>query len=192
MRLASFPPLLYLAKISKNSLHCQELRYFTMTSKTPAITISDLKFIKPAELANSLKTASDVAVIDVRDDDHVGGHVKGSQWVPVNQLDARMPELLRVNKDKERVVFHCMLSQQRGPKAALSYARAKASEAKKQKREDGKDGKQGGEEDGEVDSKEKTGGQEVCVLEGGFENWQTFYGEDMTLTDGYVRDLWEQ
>ncbi|KAK5939836.1 Cdc25 phosphatase Ibp1 [Knufia obscura] len=162
------------------------------TVQAPGITISDLKFIKPAELANSLRqqqTASEVAVIDVRDNDHVGGHIKGSQWVPAHELDARMPELLRTNKDKQRVVFHCMLSQQRGPKAALAYARAKAYDVEKQKKEAGDQAKEEAELD-EGEEKQKTGGQEICVLEGGFENWQSFYGEDKTLTEGYVSDLW--
>lgn len=168
--------------------------YSTMaTTQAPLITISDLKFVKPADLANSLhqeQTASRVAVIDVRDNDHVGGHIKGSQWVPLNQLDARMPELLRTNKDKERVVFHCMLSQQRGPKAALAYARAKAYDMEKRKRELGKEGKQE-EETNSDDQKVETGGQEVCVLEGGFGGWQALYGEDKMLTDGYVPDVWD-
>ena len=157
------------------------------------ITISNLKFIKPADLANSLsqpQALSKVAVIDVRDNDHLGGHVKNSQWVPINQLDARMPELLRVNREKERVVFHCMLSQQRGPKAALAYARARAYEVSKREKErrenDGEDEeKEGAKEDGKI------GGQEVCVLEGGFGNWQSFYGDDERLTEGYVKDLWD-
>lgn len=163
------------------------------TTQQPLVTISDLKFIKPADLANSLRqepTASQVAVIDVRDNDHVGGHIKGSQWVPTNQLDARMPELLRANKDKERVVFHCMLSQQRGPKAALAYARAKAYDAEKRRKESADEGEQEGESDS-ADLKVKTGGQEICVLEGGFGNWQTLYAEDKTLTDGYVPDIWD-
>lgn len=163
------------------------------TIQAPSITISDLKFIKPADLANSLRqpqTASGVAVIDVRDDDHIGGHIKGSQWVPINQLDARMPELLRVNQGKERVVFHCMFSQQRGPKAALAYARAKAYAVEKATRDGAKDENQKGDA-AETAVKHKTGGQEICVLEGGFGNWQTFYAEDDTLTDGYVKDLWE-
>ena len=157
-----------------------------MSSKNSLINISSLKFIKPSDLANALKqTPSKIAVIDVRDNDHVGGNVKGSQWIPINQLDARIPELLRVNKDKDRVVFHCMLSQQRGPKAALAYARAKAYEAAKND-PDRNDSQSEAEED-----TGRIGGQEVCVLEGGFKNWQSVYGADETLTADYVKDLWE-
>lgn len=60
-----------------------------------------------------------------------------------------MPELLRTLKEKENVVFHCSLSQQRGPSSALRYLREK--EAK-----------------GELEE----GGQKVWVLEGGFVKWQ--------------------
>lgn len=155
--------------------------------KPASITLASLKFVKPADLAHSLRQQNvKTAVIDVRDNDHVGGHVKGSQWVPINQLDARMPELLRTNQDSDRVVFHCMLSQQRGSKAALAYARAKAYEVAKKNTEEGKEGVEPVEE-----GMGNIGGQEVCVLEGGFENWQSFYGQDETLTENYAKDLWQ-
>lgn len=185
-----------LCNVVRHPSHCQP---HTGTMSTP-ITLSSLKFIKPADLANSLTqgaTASKTAVIDVRDNDHLGGHIKGSQWVPINQLDARMPELLRVNAGKERIVFHCMLSQQRGPKAALAYARAKQYQAEKIRREQGQkeevvDGES--EEWQDIDDVEsgsgRIGGQEICVLEGGFGNWQAFYGEDKQLTEAYEKDLW--
>ena len=162
-----------------------------------SISLSDLKFIKPTILAEILKapeTASKIAIIDVRDDDHVGGHIKGSQWVPIHQLDARLPELLRVNAAKDKVVFHCMLSQQRGPKAALMYARAKQREVDRVRREHAEKEQVDAANDGEwedVDQKDgKIGGQEVCVLEGGFGAWQAFHGDDETLTENYAKDLW--
>lgn len=145
------------------------------------ITLSSLTSLQPNTLAPLLLDPTvqpKVAVIDVRDSDHIGGNIKGSIWVPVDQLDARLPELLRTLKDKEKVVFHCMLSQQRGPKAALMYARAK-------ERAEGKnDGS------GESGGAEKPA-QEVCVLEGGFGSWQAWYGEDPRLTADYKPDLWD-
>ena len=151
------------------------------------ITVSDLTYVHPTSLASILSnpsTATSVAIIDVRDSDHIGGHIKGSSWIPVNQLDARIPELLRLNKDKQNVIFHCMLSQQRGPHAALRYARAKQAQELKEAKT-GK--KEGATEKGEQSGKE----QQVCVLEGGFGAWQARYGEDETLTEAYVKDLWE-
>jgi len=83
--------------------------------------------------------------------DHVGGHIYSSTWVPSSSLDHRMPELVRTLKDKEKVVFHCTLSQQRGPSAALRYARERERTL------------------GEEESKK----QEVYVLEGGFNRRST-------------------
>jgi rhodanese-related sulfurtransferase len=150
-----------------------------MSSSTP-ITLSSLSYITPQTLSTLLLSPTEspkIAIIDVRDSDHIGGNIRGSQWVPVNHLDVKLPELIRTLKDKEKVVFHCMLSQQRGPKAALAYARAK-------QRVGEKDG--GGSESGEGKVE-----QEVCVLEGGFGSWQARYGEDERLTADYQPDIWE-
>ena len=74
--------------------------------------------------------------------------------------DVQTPELIRTLKDKKQVVFHCALSQQRGPSAALRYMR----ERDRLLGPDNKD-------------------QEVLVLDGGFTKWQEKYGEDKQLTE---------
>lgn len=79
-----------------------------------------------------------------------------------------MPDLMRTLQDKKKVIFHCALSQQRGPSAALKYARARELAL------------------GEEESRK----QEVYVLEGGFVEWQDRYGDDVRLTDAYVKDIW--
>lgn len=155
-----------------------------MASFTP-ITISDLTYIPPTRLASLLKGSSSesepasvspesvkpsIAVIDVRDSDHIGGHIRSSTWVPSDQLSIRLPELVRTFANKDMVVFHCALSQQRGPSAALKYARERQRLLAK--------------ESGHQE-------QKVCVLEGGFTMWQTRYGEDDSLTEGYVKDIWQ-
>ena len=80
-----------------------------------------------SSLILSPSTAPIVAVIDVRDGDHVGGHICNSTHVPSSSLDHRIPELVRKLADKRIVVFHCALSQQRGPSAALRYLRERES-----------------------------------------------------------------
>lgn len=87
-----------------------------------------------------------------------------------------MPTLLRRLADKEVVVFHCALSQQRGPGAALQYLREKeaASAASSSP----------------SSSAAKTT-QKVYVLDRGFEGWQEVYGLDERLTEGYRKELWE-
>ncbi|KEY66318.1 hypothetical protein S7711_02780 [Stachybotrys chartarum IBT 7711] len=116
------------------------------------------------------------AIVDVRDDDHLGGHIKGSTNVPSRQLDVMMPTLVRKLQDKKVVVFHCALSQQRGPSAALKYLRERDGHLKALGLK--KEGKGEGE------------GQEVFVLDGGFVGWQETYGEDERLTEAYRKELW--
>lgn len=81
-----------------------------------------------------------------------------------------MPELLRTLKDKEMVIFHCALSQQRGPSSALRYARERER----------------------ILGPEEYQKQEVFVLEGGFVQWQEKYGKDEKLTEAYVEDIWQE
>ncbi|KAF2762956.1 hypothetical protein EJ05DRAFT_433083 [Pseudovirgaria hyperparasitica] len=127
----------------------------------------------PARTALPSPVPSSIAIIDVRDDDHIGGHIRGSTHVPSQQLDVRMPELLRLHGDKEMLVFHCALSQVRGPKAALGYLRAREEKMAKSP--------SGGIKEG----------QKVCVLQGGFGDWQRSYGKDERVTEAFDEELWE-
>ncbi|KAI1775524.1 Rhodanese-like protein [Hypoxylon cercidicola] len=154
------------------------------------VTISNLQRITASKLAdmllanaNQLSSDSNVAVVDVRDDDHIGGHIKSSLHFPSRSLDATMPTLVRKLADKDVVVFHCALSQQRGPSAALSYLRAKenASATATKKLTEKPEGKK----DGEVKK------QLVYVLDRGFAGWQEVYGPDERLTEAYRKEIWE-
>lgn len=138
--------------------------------------------------------------------DHIGGHIKHSIHAPSNTLDYKIPELVRKLKDKETVVFHCALSQQRGPSAALRYIRERdrllglgahiengtgVAQVKTTKKDDGEtngDGRDGGaEEDVEETKKE----QKVYVLDRGFVGWQERFCEDPRLTEGYRKEIWK-
>ncbi|PHH62394.1 hypothetical protein CDD81_7190 [Ophiocordyceps australis] len=115
-----------------------------------------------------------LAVVDVRDDDYIGGHIRGSINMPSQQLDAMMPTLIRRLKDKKTVIFHCALSQQRGPSAALRYLRERDAALQGL---------------GERQAAETP--QSVYVLDRGFTGWQEKYGEDERLTEGYRKELWQ-
>jgi rhodanese-related sulfurtransferase len=167
-----------------------------------SINLSDLQYITREDLAHQLGNSqsgtvpSNMAIIDVRDSDHVGGHIRGSTWVPSSELDYKTPELVRNLKDKDTVVFHCVLSQQRGPNAALRYLREKErldptswveSESGEVKEEG--EGVKKGEAVGEAKGEGKK--QKVVVLSGGFEKWQEKFGSDNKLTEGWQKDIWE-
>lgn len=96
-------------------------------------SVATLRRMSREQLSSLLLSpdASKLAIIDVRDDDHVGGHINSSTHVPSLSLDYRIPELVRTMAGKEVVIFHCALSQQRGPTAALRYMREKESKMKR-------------------------------------------------------------
>lgn len=163
------------------------------------VTISDLQYMAQDRLADMIRAKHDsLAIIDVRGDDHVGGHITGSLNVPSHTHDYSMPELVRNLQTKDIVVFYCALSQQRGPRAALAYLREKQA---KQTRK----GLAVSQEDSNENDKPE---QQIYVLEGGFSKWQEAYvlflrprtrilkdylryGSDKELTAEYVKDLWE-
>ena len=157
-------------------------------------TVATLRRMSREQLSSLLLSsdASKVAVIDVRDNDHVGGHIKSSTHVPSTSLDHRIPEIVRTMAGKEIVVFHCALSQQRGPAAALKYMRERQSKINK-----GKIGKESGPpeigiKDGFVQKVRSSASkeQEVYVLDQGFVGWQEKYGKDERLTEAYAADIW--
>jgi Cdc25 family phosphatase len=167
-----------------------------------AITIANLSRVSREALAGLILSTplaplsdSSIAVIDVRDSDHAGGHIQGSIHAPTPTLDWRMPELVRQLRDKEKVVFHCALSQQRGPSAALAYLRERerlvpaTTEVESEKGVEDARSAEGG---GAVEKREeKEKRQKVYVLDGGFVKWQEKYGKDARLTDAYDEEAWK-
>ena len=181
-------------------------------------TVATPKRMSREQLSSLLLSpdASKVAVIDVRDHDHVGGHIKSSTHIPSSSLDYRIPSIVRTMAGKEIVVFHCALSQQRGPTAALRYMREKEKEtntpgigirngavqklstpASQEQEVHSRTEKALGALDNEVAngsaitaSPPKVKEQEIYVLDRGFVGWQEKYGKDERLTEAYAEDLW--
>lgn len=125
--------------------------------------------------------------------DYIGGHIKGTINVP--SLSFSAPQLVERLRDKETVVFHCALSQQRGPGAALRYLREKerqeaeqAAKAEKEEKRESKEESEAGSDGSRQAVPQKK--QRVLVLDQGFVAWQRAYGEDERLTEGYSRALW--
>ncbi|KAK4130713.1 Rhodanese-like protein [Trichocladium antarcticum] len=132
-----------------------------------------------------------IAIIDVRDDDYIGGHIKGARNIPSRLFDAMLPALVHQLQDKQKVVFHCALSQQRGPTAALRYLRERERVLASSTERESK-AKEGVEEDGDGEGDAGAPGeQKVYVLDRGFVGWQELYGTDERLTEGYRKDLWK-
>ncbi|MCJ1312401.1 hypothetical protein MMC25_006075 [Agyrium rufum] len=162
-----------------------------------------IRYITPQDLRailnkNSPKAAlhgpGSLAIIDVRDSDHVGGNIRDSLHYPSGNFDVTLPEIVRKCWDKEHVVLHCALSQQRGPKAARRYAEVREKEWDRKRTAGFLDGQMeylGGEKDsegqrGEADLADK---QKTYILTGGFVKWQELYGSDENITADYVADI---
>ena len=105
-----------------------------------------------ASAAPSSSPPASVLIVDVRDDDFVGGHIPGAINVPSSSLHRQMGRIQQLAHGKDLVVFHCqqpplelspsapmpealsahstlslcaavgMLSQKRGPAAAAQFA----------------------------------------------------------------------
>lgn len=133
--------------------------------------VSDLKYITVATLREWLKKGKSAsndkfAIVDVRDSDYAGGHIKGCLHFPSGNFYNSLPELkdTLLKRNARDVVIHCAMSQSRAPKAALTFMN-------------------------------ETAGLEhpfrVWVLKGGFTKWVMEYGEDSEVTEDYDRRFWD-
>jgi len=102
-----------------------------------------------------------------------------------------LPTLVRQLEDKETVVFHCALSQQRGPSAALSYIRQRDRLKQSQKKAEDTAEVEAAGADSAKEAANRPVEQKVYVLDRGFVGWQEVYGNDERLTEGYRKELWE-
>lgn len=84
-----------------------------------------IEFMQPLAVKAALEDAQSrdsIVVLDVRDDDFPGGHIKGCVNIPsyafrsLEEIDAFIQE--RLPDSVDTVVVHCYLSQQRGPLCA--------------------------------------------------------------------------
>ncbi|KAK5808828.1 Rhodanese-like domain-containing protein, partial [Linnemannia elongata] len=107
----------------------------------------------------------DYLVIDVRDSDYIGGHIRGSVNIPAHEIPEKLPTLIEEYKDVPQLIFHCALSQVRGPKAANRWAEALAA-------------------------RDDADAADVNILRGGFGEWQKQYKDDKNLVEEYVAEYW--
>lgn len=93
--------------------------------------MSAFSYISAKDLSTKLRDGASVTVVDVRDEDRAGGHIRGSVHVPAHEFQREVPRFLSQSATKEAVVFHCMMSQMRGPRCALAFAKAVEDAVKK-------------------------------------------------------------
>ncbi|KAF9150466.1 hypothetical protein BG015_007731 [Linnemannia schmuckeri] len=130
----------------------------------------------------------DYLVIDVRDSDYIGGHIRGSVNIPSQELPEKLPTLIEEYKAVPQLIFHCALSQVRGPKAANRWAEVLAAR-------DGASAAAAAEvaatERAAVEAANKGPlTQQVNILRGGFGEWQRQYKNDKNLVEDYEPEYW--
>ncbi|DBA02876.1 TPA: hypothetical protein N0F65_005903 [Lagenidium giganteum] len=126
-----------------------------------------MEYVSPRDLADTLRQtptadARRPLIIDVRDDDFAGGHIRGAVNLPQRNFeeDDDVDKLVETFKDKPVVVFHCMMSQVRGPFCARRFASRL-----------------------DVVLKNADHKPEVKVLHGGFQQFARMYGNDPDLVE---------
>ncbi|KAJ3116610.1 hypothetical protein HK100_001014 [Physocladia obscura] len=118
-----------------------------------------------------MKANVDYIVVDVRDDDFANGNIKDAVNIPAHEIAEDPLALKPLLVTPKRVVFHCALSQVRGPKSANAYLRSCVLF--------------------DSETSDAASKQEVYVLEGGFSQWSGLYGTDNSLTENYNKKFWE-
>ncbi|KAJ3513430.1 hypothetical protein NMY22_g15045 [Coprinellus aureogranulatus] len=134
-----------------------------------------VKYMTADELAALIKSPTtpdkpkDFLVVDVRDDDFAGGNIVGALNHPSSKFMLTVHDLVEKTRKEghKKVVFHCALSQVRGPKAARIY-----EETRKNLYPD------------EADD------VEVVVLRNGFQGFQAQFKDDPVLVENWEESYW--
>lgn len=157
-------------------------------------TVANIKYVARETLKNWVlqghtNLGSNFLIIDVRDSDYVGGHIihslhiQSSDFKNQNSLKTLNYVLSQmIMRKADTIVFHCMLSQQRGPSSSMRFMRFLNEK---------KDMLQNTENESDIATLEFIDNIKICVLQGGFSKWQDLYGEDPKLTESYQKDIWK-
>ncbi|KAF8516838.1 hypothetical protein BU17DRAFT_67284 [Hysterangium stoloniferum] len=138
------------------------------------------KYITPKDLHSLIKSTTpgkDYLVVDVRDEDFIGGNVKGCLHAPFQRYESELPGFIIKVKDIPTVIFHCPIKitiahirHARGPKSARLYAEKRISLA---------------------DDPDKLVEQQILVLQGGFASLQAVYKDDPDVIEKWDKSVWE-
>ncbi|KAK0533386.1 Cdc25 phosphatase Ibp1 [Tilletia horrida] len=162
-------------------------------SFTPLYTYIDARTLAERIKAGDVADRK-IAVVDVRDSDFEGGSIVGARNVPSTNFQDQVDSLVKDLFEVPQVVFHCHLSQQRGPKAARIYAEARqqalASGAIKPSSSSSSspDAKASAAEPAQA--QDPTPAQKVIVLRDGAAGFVRQFNDDKTLVENYDAESW--
>ncbi|CAO1639170.1 unnamed protein product [Sympodiomycopsis kandeliae] len=177
-----------------SSLNC--IRFTTISRRRKMSFKAPYRYITATSLAELLKQSSarkNIAVIDVRDDDFSGGNIVGCKNIPSTIFESKLDSLVKEMQNVPTIVFHCSLSQQRGPKSARMYSEHRsdflhrgliAALTTSKEHHNLPQYKETGDESDSI------AGQKVLVLRDGFSNFGRVYQSDKDLVEGYDQEAW--
>ncbi|KAL9235986.1 hypothetical protein vseg_010702 [Gypsophila vaccaria] len=108
-----------------------------------------ISYISASQLLSLKTRRPNFAIIDVRDDERgYDGHIAGSLHFASDTFLDKLPNLVHQVQGKDTLVFHCALSQVRGPKCARRLSEYLA------------------------ETTQDAGIKDILVLERGFNGWE--------------------
>ena len=96
-----------------------------------------------------------------------GGNIKGATNYPSNTFIDNVNDIINLHSEYPNIVFHCALSQSRGPKAARIYNEIK-------------------------NNLNRDSDQNVYILTGGCTHFQSLYSNDETLIENFNPSIWNK
>eukprot|EP01100_Stratorugosa_tubuloviscum_P000668 TRINITY_DN1148_c1_g1_i1.p1 TRINITY_DN1148_c1_g1~~TRINITY_DN1148_c1_g1_i1.p1 ORF type:complete len:182 (-),score=82.20 TRINITY_DN1148_c1_g1_i1:114-659(-) len=131
----------------------------------PSITIPK-NFIRigAENLAELIRKREDFQVIDVRDQDFVGGNVVGAVNISHSTFESRSEELVQRYGGKKYVVFNCMHGQLRSPASALGFVQKLKQHS--------------------------LSADNVFVLSGGFQEFLVKFGKEAGMIENFDQKYW--
>ncbi len=137
--------------------------------------LSDRNKIRPKELIQLLKKKANVVIIDLRDPntDYQGGNIRNSISIPYGEFIKSISIYVDKYCDVDTIVFHCMYSKVRGPKACHQYLQCIDENEKN-------------------DSNGNLKNQNVYLLIGGFRKWMDLnYATNDELIENLELKCWK-
>ncbi|OMJ24405.1 Dual specificity phosphatase ibp1 [Smittium culicis] len=116
-------------------------------------------------------------IVDVRDSDYIGGHIPGALNIPSYEIRDKVDEIAKKYCNIPLLVFHCALSQVRGPKSARIYHEFVGNVIMSQ-------------HSAYKDIIPKLEEQQVSVLTGGFSDWYDEFKNEPDMLEDIDHDLW--
>ncbi|CAN6300240.1 unnamed protein product, partial [Urochloa humidicola] len=121
----------------------------TLGEGRPSRMARSVSYVSAAKVVSMARGNPRLAIIDVRDEERsYQAHIAGSHHFASGSFEARMPELARAASGKDTLVFHCALSQVRGPTCAKMFSHYLG------------------------ETKEDSGIKNIMILEHGFNGWE--------------------